>query len=275
MDENGVIRSGGANTLISRRKQTVNVPERQGSGMIDKETGKLSYKETGRTYVNKKGETVRAMTEENIITNIDDVRKLSSGTPQENLYADYANKMKSMANVARKAYKNTKGIEYSPASNKLFANEVKSLDDKLLKAELNAPRERRAQYIANAKVKTMKLNNPSLEKDKKEVKKLSQQALEEARSQVAASGRYTKIHFTDKEWEAVQSGAISDTKLTRILKYADKDEVRERATPRVTKELSSAKIAKIKAMKANGATIAEIASAVGCSTGTVQNYMNG
>lgn len=274
-DENGVTRAGGANTLISRRKQTVDVPERQGSAMIDKETGKVSYKETGRTYVNKKGETVRAMTQENIITNIDDVRKLSSGTPQENLYADYSNKMKAMANEARKTYKNTKGLEYSPSSNKVFSAEVLSLEDKLKKAEMNAPRERRAQYIANAKVKTMKLNNPSLEKDKKEVKKLSQQALEEARSQVAASGKDVRIHFTDREWEAIQSGAISDTKLTRILKYADKDEVREKATPRATTELSNAKISKIRAMKANGATIAEIASAVGCSTSTVQNYMNG
>lgn len=274
-DANGVTRAGGANTLISRRKQTVDVPERQGSAMIDKNTGKVSYKETGRTYVNKKGETVKAMTQENIILNAKDVRSLSSGTQQENLYADFSNKMKAMADTARKSYKNSKGLEYSPSANKTYSGEVTSLENKLLKAELNAPRERRAQYIANAKIKTIVKNNPTLEKDKKEKKKLSQQALEEARSQVSASGKSVKIHFTDKEWEAVQAGAISDTKLTRILKYADKDEVRQRATPRAATQLSSAKIGKIKAMQANGATIAEIANAVGCSTGTVQNYMNG
>ena len=274
VDENGIKRAGGANTLISRRKQTVDVPERQGSGIIDKETGKITYKETGRTYVNKKGEMVKAKTQENIITNIDDVRKLSSGTPQENLYADYANKMKSLANEARKVYKNSKGIEYSPTNHKVYSEEVKSLENKLRKAELNAPRERRAQYLANYKINTMVNNTPGLEKDKKEIKKQSQIVLEESRNQVAASSKNVKITFTDKEWDAIQSGAISDTMLTKILKYADKDEVRQRATPRASNELSSVKIAKIQAMKNNGSTIAEIAKAVGCSTSTVQQYMN-
>jgi hypothetical protein len=45
---------GGASTLLSRRKQDVRVPERQGSAMIDPDTGRVSYKESGRTYIDKK-----------------------------------------------------------------------------------------------------------------------------------------------------------------------------------------------------------------------------
>ena len=76
--------------------------------------------------------------------------------------------------------------------------------------------------------------------------------------------------------EPIEGQAILDnfTRTKRILKYADKDEVRQRATPRASNELSSVKIAKIQAMKNNGSTIAEIAKAVGCSTSTVQQYMN-
>ena len=51
-DENGKER-GGASTLLSRRKQDVEVPERQGSGRIDKQTGRVVYKESGRPGYNQ------------------------------------------------------------------------------------------------------------------------------------------------------------------------------------------------------------------------------
>lgn len=61
VDEDGNEHFGGASTLLSRRKQTVYVPERKGSVRIDKETGELIYKESGRRYFDKeKGEFVDA-----------------------------------------------------------------------------------------------------------------------------------------------------------------------------------------------------------------------
>lgn len=99
---------GGASTLLSRRKQTVEVPERQGSGRIDRETGEVVYKESGRTYVDPKtGKTVKATTKIKLLEATDDVRKLSSGTVQEDAYADYANRMKALANKARLEYLDT------------------------------------------------------------------------------------------------------------------------------------------------------------------------
>lgn len=105
-DETG--HHGGASTLLSRRKQDVEVPERQGSGVIDPLTGKVVYKESGRTYVDPRtGKTVAATTKVKRILAVDDVRSMSSGTLQEEAYADYANKMKDLANKARLEYKAT------------------------------------------------------------------------------------------------------------------------------------------------------------------------
>lgn len=265
---------GGASTLLSRRKQTVAVPERRGSGIIDPDTGRVTYKESGRTYVDQKtGKTVKATTNVSLILNTDDVRTLSSGTPQENAYADYANKMKSLANEARKAYRSTGNLKRSSAAAETYQQEVDSLNAKLNVAAKNAPRERQANAIANSVVKAKTQANPDMTKD--EIKKASNIALNDARISVGASGKETKIKITDKEWEAIQAGAISDNKLTQILRYSDVDELRQRATPRSTTQLSTAKINKAKAMSASGFTLAEIAESLGVSTSSVSKYLKG
>ena len=270
-DESGEER-GGASTLLSRRKQTVEVPERRGSGYIDPATGQVTYKESGRTYVDKKtGKIKPATTKVSLILNTDDVRTLSSGTPQENAYADYANKMKAMANEARKQYRATGNLKRSPSASTTYQKEVASLDAKLNVAAKNAPRERQALAIANSVVKAKKQANPDMTKD--EIKKASQIAIEDARNTVGARGKETKINITDREWEAIQAGAISDNKLTQILRYADVDKLRERATPRSSTQLSTAKVSKIKSMRASGFTIADIADSLGVSSSVVSQYL--
>lgn len=264
---------GGASTLLSRRKNTVAVPERQGSGRINPDTGEVVYKTSGRTYVDKNGKQVAATTDVSIILNAKDVRTLSSGTAQENAYADYSNKMKALANEARKSYVTTGRLKKNTSAAETYREEVDSLEGKLDKAARNAPRERQAQAIANSVVKAKKESNPDM--DSKEIKKASQQALEAARAQVGASGRANRIDITPKEWEAIQAGAISDAKLTQILRYADSAKVREYATPKTYNTLSSAKLSRAKAMKASGYTIQEIADALGVSRSTVTKQLNG
>ena len=273
-DENGKL-VGGASTLLSRRKQDVSVPERKGSGMIDPETGKVTYKESGRTYIDPKtGKTVKATTNVKLLGEVDDVRSLSSGTLQENAYADYANKMKALANEARKEYKATGNLKYDSNAAKTYETEVRHLDAQLTIAKMNAPRERRALAIANSVVKAKLQDNPALQKDKKELKKVKQLAIENARAAVGAGSKDKKIVISDREWEAIQAGAISDSKLSQILRYADADAVRQRATPRSTNQLSTAKVNKIKAMRSSGFTIAEIADSLGVSSSAVSKYMN-
>ena len=264
---------GGASTLLSRREQDVRVAERQGSGVIDPETGKVSYKTSGRTYVDKKtGKVVEATTKSSLLLETDDLRTLSSGTAQENLYADYGNSMKALANQARKEYKSTGRIEMSKTAKETYSTEVSRLEAALDIAARNAPKERRAQAIANSQIKAKIQDNPDM--DKKELRKASNIALNNARAAVGASGKGTRIHITPKEWEAIQAGAISDNKLSQILKYADADEVRQLATPRSTTQLSTAKVNKIKQMKASGYTNADIAASIGCSTSAVSKYLN-
>ena len=264
---------GGASTLLSRRKQDVRVPERQGSGRIDPETGKVSYKESGRTYVDKTGKTVKATTKSKLLYETEDLRTLSSGTPQENAYADYGNKMKALANEARKAYMSTSRLKYDSAAAQTYKKEVTELNSALKVAAMNAPKERRAQVIANSQVKAKIQANPDM--DKKEIKKASQIAINNARAAVGASGKETRITITDRQWEAIQAGAISDSKLTQILRYADSDVVRQRATPRTSTQLSTAKVNKAKAMMNSGHTMSEIADALGVSRSTVSKYLNG
>lgn len=270
-DETG--HHGGASTLLSRRKQDVEVPERQGSGVIDPLTGKVVYKESGRTYVDPRtGKTVAATTKVKRILAVDDVRSMSSGTLQEEAYADYANKMKDLANKARLEYKATPTLKRSASAAKAFEPEVNRLMAALKVAQLNAPLEREAQRIANARVKAkVQANNIT---DKDEISKIRRAAISDARNSTGASGKRTRITISDGEWTAIQSGAISDTTLSEILRYAEPKTVRERATPRRTTQLSDARISRIKAMANSGHTNAEIAEALGISASAVSKYLN-
>ena len=271
-DEDGKER-GGASTLLSRRKQTVDVPERQGSGVIDPKTGRVVYKESGRTYVDPKtGKTVLATTKVSRIEALDDVRKLSSGTLQEEAYAEHANRMKALANQARLEYKATPTLKRSASAAKAFEPEVTRLMSALRVAQLNAPREREAQRIANARVKAkVQANNIT---DKDEISKIRRAAINDARVATGASGKRTRITISDGEWTAIQAGAISDTTLSEILRYAEPKTVRERATPRATTQLSQARINRIKALANSGHTNSEIAEALGISTSAVSKYLN-
>ena len=270
---------GGASTLISRAKGEARVPhqvERKASqgGPIDPLTGARVFVPTGESYVDKKtGKTVPRTTISTNMAVTSDARTLLSGpnhegTPIERVYADYANTMKDAANNARKLALQQPNIVQSPSAKKVYAAEVASLDSKLRIAKMNAPRERNAQLIGNAVVANKKVTSPvPLEKDA--IKKLQTQALREARARTGAGK--TTIKITDKEWEAIQAGAVSNNKLNEILRNADTDRVRELATPKSRPTMDATKIARAKAMLNNGKTTAEVAKALGVSVTTVLN----
>ena len=273
---------GGASTIISRAKGTTSVDKRQGSPTIDPETGKLKWKTTDDLYyettkVNKRTGEVTTTTKkrQQKITNMDyveDAYELVSkaNTPMERYYAEYANSMKRLANEARKASLNVGKVQRSSTAAKTYAAEVKSLDEKLMKAEANKPRERMAQIQTTLEVNAKIQANPDM--DKSSIKKAKQQAL--SRHREALGARREPVEVSEREWEAIQAGAISDNKLTRILKNADMDVIKQYATPKTYTTITPAKANKIKALKASGYTTAEIAERLGVSTSTVQKYMN-
>lgn len=269
VDENGRYHEGAA-TLISRAKSETSVLKRKGSPIINKETGEQRYKEVYEEYTDKNGKVKVRTQASTKMAETKDARTLSSGTPQEEAYADYANNMKSLANRARREMMNTGKIAYSASAKRTYQAEVDSLEAKLNVALKNAPRERQAQILANAAVKAKKQENPDMTKG--EIKKANQQALTAARNSVGA--KREPILITDREWEAIQAGAISENRLTQIINNVDTDKLRQRATPRATTTLSSAKVNKIASMNASGYTTAEIAEALGVSASTVSKYLN-
>lgn len=151
-----------------------------------------------------------------------------------------------LANQARLEYLDTPTLVRNASAAKTYAPEVARLTSALKTAQLNAPKEREAQRIANAQVKAkVQANNVT---DKDEISKIRRAAISDARVSTGASGKGTRITISDGEWEAIQAGAISDTTLKEILRYSDPDVVRERATPRASTQLSEARVNRIKRM---------------------------
>lgn len=201
-----------------------------------------------------------------------DLYNLSSGTIQESYYADYGNKVKALANEARKESRITQPTEYSPSAFRTYREEVDSLSAKLNVAKKNAPLERAAQLIANAQIALKIKSNPELKirENKEELKKYKGQALDAARKRVGAKKKDKLINITDREWEAIQAGAIRKTRLKEILDNTDLNAVKQRATPRTSTGLSAARTAQARSMLNRGYTYAEVASALGVSTSTIE-----
>ena len=232
------------------------------------------------TYTNKDG-TITYKTEKRTqkstkMAEAQDAYELVSPTkhPMEMVYADYANYMKNLARQARIEVNSTGKIAYSAQAKRTYQKEVDDLERKLDDALRNAPRERLAQIKANADIQGKIANNPNMEK--KDIKKASQQALTRYRSEAGSVARSKRsIQITDREWDAIQAGAISENKLKQILANTDVDVLRQRATPRSYTTLNTAKIGRIKAMSASGKSLSEIANALGVSTSTVSEYLKG
>lgn len=260
----------GPSTLISRANQEIDVLETRGTPYVDRETGEIITKQSGRTYQNAKGQTVLATEKAKGMMTVKDANMLSSGTPQEKIYADYANKMKSMANEARKEYYATPDMKKSPSAAKTYAAEVSSLNAKLNNSLLNAPRERQAQLIAGNRARVKKDANPEMSDGA--YKKIKNQEIAKARVEVGSSSKNRKIQITDKEWNAIQAGAITSTTLNKILNNTDADALRSRAMPKTTSTLSQAQQARIKAYRASGFTNQDIANQLGVSVSTVSKY---
>ena len=189
----------------------------------------------------------------------------------EQVYAAYANTMKSLANEARKTLYFTKGVEYSPSAAKTYKKEVQELDRKLDISRKNKPRERQAQIIANSKYKAKTQSNPGMTNEEK--RKVRQQEISRAREKVGA--KRSLIDISEREWEAIQAGAIHANKLEQILDRADMDKVKSMATPREYKQITDAKKLRIQSYADAGKTNAEIAAALGISTSTVSDILNG
>lgn len=298
VDKNGNPSYGGGVTLLTKANSRFDIPKRKGQGKIDPETGEITYKLANETYRQSKilkdkdgkkvidpntGKPMRVFTGK-ILTRTQkstkmaeesDPYKLSTGTIIEELYAGYATKMKNLAKQARKAMfgedKKLIKLEYSPSANLAYKDEVHELEAALFNARLNAPKERKANAMASAKLKAIEADNWDMSDEEK--RKISTRELNKYRNIYGA--HRAKITISDKQWTAIQSGAVHDNVLKEILRYADVDQLRARATPRSnTGAISEAKQRRIANMKASNYTNSEIAAALGISVSTVNKYGN-
>lgn len=283
---------GGVSTLISRAGSEVRVTPRTAGVYrtdpetgktkkfyIDPSTGKRLYTETPSTYtVTKTTKTGEVKTKEvprsqsvSRMSLTDDAFTLSSGTRMETVYATHANKLKSLGNQARKEAVATPSLTYSPSAKKAYAQEVSSLQARLNQALKNAPLERKAQLLANASVSAKIKDNPELKDDYDALKKVKGRALATARMRVG-SGKQN-IVVSDREWDAIQAGAVSTHFLEQIMANADMDRIKDLAMPKSKSSMSSAQIARARSMINSGHTQAEVASALGVSISTIMNSL--
>lgn len=239
----------------------------------DPKTGEVYFtnKQGNIQYVTKK----RTMTSTNMAETTDANTLVSRRRhPMELIYADYANSMKAMANQARIEMIKTGRLNYSPTANKIYKKEVSELESKLNEAKKNSIKERTAERLAASQINKAKERNPDLKGE--DLRKLSQRMMDKYRQEVGALPRRKRnIDITDKQWEAIQAGAISDHKLKEILDNSDPVVLRERAMPKAKKGLSQGQINRIKAMNNSNFTLAEIAEKLNLSKSTISNVLKG
>ena len=274
--------NAGASTLISQASKEIKIPERtlrkaKDGGPVDPLTGKKVYVETGAirpAYTDKNGKYYAEKPKVTKISKMaytDDANTLSSGRPIEQVYASYANSLKSMANYARKESLVTPNLKYSPSAAKVYAPQVDRLKSALGVALKNAPLERQAQLLASTTFRQIRKSDPDMPEDK--VKSIKGKLLTEARQQVGA--HKTRIAITPVEWEAIQAGAISNNMLTQILANTDLDTIKAYATPKTEVSIPPSKESRAQAMLAIGYTQAEIANALGISVSSVSRIAKG
>lgn len=268
----------GASTLISKAKGQDHPLEKKLLTNPAKMTpeqreryynGEQIWVETGGTHFTKTGKEVPNRMNSTKMAEAKDAFQLSSGTVQETIYANFANRLKNMANEARKAALMSKPDKYSPSAKRAYAAEVDSLNKKLYLAELNRPLERKAQLLMGSKLKAYIKANPDMDND--ELRKLRGRLIKECRDIVGA--KKEPVSITEREWEAIQAHAVSYNTLKKILNNSDMDHIKQLSMPRTQPIMSNAKISRARNMLSQGRTTAEVAEALDVSISTLQKAL--
>ena len=232
-----------------------------------------------KTKVNKKTgevtEEVKTM-QSNWMSDTDDAYTLvrDKNNPIEIAYADYANALKALANEVRKEKLNTPNLKYNPEMAIKYQKEVNNLNLNLRKAQMNRPKEREAQAMANIMYEEWlaMMRETGNEPDKEEDKKYRDRFIKKAR--LICGAQREEIPISDREWEAIQNGALTHTKVSKIFERTDPDVIKQRATPRKEFEWNFVRQRLAYTMANSGYTMSEIAERLGTSTTTISKFLN-
>ena len=281
---------GGAATLLSRSGKSVDVSGRKSYGNIDPETGQYVWvtdtelvphrkksKETGEyetVYEPRTRKSTMMQETQDAYTITSGGSKKNPGTIMEGIYADYANRMKALANKARKESLDSKMPPADPTVKTAYAKERDHLLWQLNEAKKNAPLERKALAIAEMKVRmaAREAYNEGNPMSKSEQSKRRDKEVKKARQAVGAD-RY-QITISPREWEAIQAGAIAKTELKEIFKLTDSDKLREYAMPKTPKKLAKSMLSAAQGMLDRGYTWEEVAKRFDVSVSTLSNELN-
>lgn len=235
-------------------------------------TKKVTDPITGKKiFVPTKPRLITRTTVSTKMAETNDAFSLSSGTRMEDIYAEYANSLKGLANKARKTILDTSDIPYSHNARIAYNKEVEALNSKLNMALRNKPFERQALLLANKVISAKRASNPDMTPD--QLKKIKGQALEEARLRTGANKKMHLVQITDREWEAIQAGAISSNKLSLILLNTDLDSLKSRAMPHTSTNFSVTQVSRAKSMANLGYTSSEISEALGISVSSLNKIL--
>lgn len=280
----------GASTLISRAASEERVGKRKaltkeqalatgrtlirkGAYSVDVKTGEKVFAYTNEGYYKKNGTFVTTQVKSTKMYEAKDARTLMSknAEPVEIVYADYANSMKKLGDLARKESASIKMTPQSKSAKEVYKPEIESLNAKLRIALSNAPLERQVHLVGNKQLELRKAANPDMEP--KQIKKLKGQILNDMRERIGASKQ--RIDITQREWEAIEAGAISNSMLSQILNNTNLDIVQAYATPRTKTLMSESKIARARIYQQQGRTLSQIADMLGISVSTLSNALKG
>lgn len=281
----------GASTLISSARTPIRIQKQKPVYALGKMTedeleryknGEIITRDANETYKDPKtGKIKFREIEVDRLSVVKDAHEISYGSYIEGIYADHSNRLKALANEARKEMRNTGKIEFNRSAQKAYEDVVGkdgTLTKKIARAELEAPKERQAQMLASSVIRAKKEANPELkEKDQADkLKKISAKALEQARDDVNGGiheKRY-RIVLSDREWDAIQAGAISETQFNKVIRYSDTAELKKRALPRGNTGLKPSAKTRARNMLKNGYSPYTVAKELGISAQALAKEFN-
>ena len=253
--------------------------------------GKVKQDETGNYYYDRgtgkdakdiwvnTGKTIPITQKIAWMDKAKDAKELLSDNPNaiEKTYADYANHMKALGNKARKEYQRINSDPKEKAKNKInpsakkeYAAEVESLEQKLIEAKKNKPRERQAQLLCNSRINAALADDPDRYSSQEERRKLRGIMLKQAR--IDCGAQKSRVTFTDREWEAIQNHAIGETKLLELLDNSDSTEYVSRSLPRESR-ITPAKKSLVQAYYKAGYTYEQIAAITNVPQGSISGIV--
>lgn len=230
---------------------------------VDSE-GNVTYKEELSTERKERMYTVK------------DARDLvrDKNNEKEMAYADFANEMKRLGMQARKEARAIKPQKVNISAKETYKNEIDSLNQKLKDAQVTDPLERKARtYSQKVAIDIMK-SNPGVYDSYESRQRLKDQQLTKARALFGSKKK--RIDISEREWEAIQSNALSTEKVKQIIRNSDLETVKKLAMPRRSSDLTPTELSMLKSMVATGMyTNADIAERLSVSPSTVSKYVKG